>query len=261
MTHSIERILFFLIVIVNLPIETFPQTDSLINHKQHYEYYQSGQMKKLTTYLNDTCLDGTYIEWYMNGNKKTEGNYKYITTYDSVLIINPVTYLDEKVLFIDTGCYKTGVWNEYDSTGKILKTIRYRKDHEDYSQGPLNDTIVLATKDSVRIRISDYLKNASYIIKRSANNKSLIIAFQEYSNHNYWQIYDSDINIFSDDESFEKSLSLIEKPIKYLISDDCRPRVNWFDFAKLGNGKFTILFRKDPIGFDFYVIIITIIDK
>jgi antitoxin component YwqK of YwqJK toxin-antitoxin module len=39
------------------------------------EFYESKRLKSVST-QNDGVLDGMFIEWYENGNKKAKGNFQ-----------------------------------------------------------------------------------------------------------------------------------------------------------------------------------------
>ncbi len=69
------------------------------NSEERKEYYDSGELKSITTY-RDSLRDGKYISYYENGTKKEEGRYK------------------------DDEC--DGLWKSWHENGQLRKIVDYK---------------------------------------------------------------------------------------------------------------------------------------
>ena len=70
-----------------------------LDAKKHQEFFEDGETLKLEVYLKDGLKNGSYREYYENGELKVKGKYKN----------------DEP----------SGVWRFYDEKGKRIRKERY----------------------------------------------------------------------------------------------------------------------------------------
>ncbi len=135
-----------------------------------------------TTMLVDTCYYGTFKEYYPNGNIKTLGQYD-CKFWDK----NYQRYKDTTYSVSDE-CFKNSIWYEFDSLGNFKKSILYNKGGEIYYKFPFKRDTFFVKKDSSILKMKNYDKVNSYLIKRSKKNNKLLLEFPELSDHNYWSV-------------------------------------------------------------------------
>ena len=90
-----------------------------VMHKEIH--YFPGEKKYIEkTFDNEGNPDGTWVSWYENGNKNSEGTYRNGQWQGTYRVWHPngrLFYIGE----YDRG-KRTGVWKFYDSTGRLLRT-------------------------------------------------------------------------------------------------------------------------------------------
>ena len=153
-----------LLLLLTCSLNLYSQSDTTILLKKKITYYENGMMKKSENfrydstlvseyygkpyYYSDTCRDGLYKEWFPNGKIKVEGQYEYLEYIDTNQAVDPnPPYLSYDTIILGFGCFKTGIWYEYDSIGKLIKTSRFWGDEKVFMHGPFKDTLISIEKD------------------------------------------------------------------------------------------------------------------
>jgi|GEM_PF-7052872 len=104
-------------------------------HGDWLQFYKSGQISKYERYdglnfidtdRNASFLNGTYLEYYDNGNIRESGTYKLIEEKVNISIVDPLTYeVSQKCCVWRPKSIKYGEWFQYDTLGILQKVINY----------------------------------------------------------------------------------------------------------------------------------------
>ncbi len=221
---------------------------------QVIEYYPSGNIKNIkniilrrcyifdndigSTIKKDTAYYGIFKEYYTNNVLKISGQYD-CRFWDKNF--DPKDTTDH----LRTDCFKTGVWYEFDSSGKQTKVSLY--DEEGYlvfdKYSLIRDTIKII-KDSTVFMLDEYEKKNSYLIKRYKTNKRLFLKFPTYSDHNYWYLFQKPMSTLIDREyrgviNMRKNLRLFS----YIKYDDTPKNTDMMDFSTVKAGIYYLVYK------------------
>ncbi len=104
-------------------------------HGDWLYFYKSGQISKYERYddlifietdKNMSYLNGTYLEYYPNGNIRESGTYKMVEEKVNISIVDPLTYeVSQECCTWRPKSIKYGEWFQYDTLGILQKIINF----------------------------------------------------------------------------------------------------------------------------------------
>ncbi|TAH27953.1 MAG: hypothetical protein EAZ06_11845 [Cytophagales bacterium] len=222
-----KNTLFFIIFIFGIS-ETYAQNKNIRRTKQIINYHANGKVKSIENFLTDSCYlvitKGVYKEtikvdtcrygyfkiYYSNGILKTLGQYDCNLPKQNNLIDTDC---------LENDCFKSGIWHQFDSLGKLISSTRYECDIDVFNiHHQLKQDTLVAKNDSSLFKIKNYESGKSYFIKRFNKKCNILLDFPKYyAGRIYWYIFEDSLNLLN----FPKiSLQIHnEDYIKYFMYD------------------------------------------
>lgn len=252
-------------IIILIFLLTYPVLSQEIKKRelqQVIDYYPNGKIKAIKNLvlgkcsmfveefgdyiILDTCYYGLFKEYYPNGVLKILGQY------DCKFWDKNYKLQDTKSSFnLQNDSFKVGIWQEFDSLGKQTKISFYDdKGYLVFDKYPLKKDTLEARESYVMLKLDKYETKNSYLIKRHKNNKHLFLKFLQYSDHNYWSLYQKPTSILIDKEiryKGEQGNGL--RFIKGIKSDDIGGNNNkeFMDISDLNSGIYYLQYKYSPM--------------
>ncbi|MDX2302107.1 MAG: hypothetical protein NW226_04870 [Microscillaceae bacterium] len=237
------RLIVLIILIFNFSNVT---SQSNITTRQVVSYYKNGNIRKIENFLTDscqvfsvdfqdyilvdTCRYGYFKEYYPNGILKILGQYD----------------CDQgKADQTEESCFESSIWYEYDSLGKVNKMTGYDHGVIVFVRYPVKQDVIIVKEDSIWVKLHLYDKINSYLIKRYENNRRLILEFPVMSDHNYWSVYDKQLDILDTGVAYSK------KFLNSFKDDDTPENQRYLDVSNLENGRYYVYYKYKP-GSQYY---------
>ncbi|TAH28400.1 MAG: hypothetical protein EAZ06_10155 [Cytophagales bacterium] len=243
--------------------------------QQIIDYYPNGNIKTIKNLvlgkccmfieefgdymILDTCYYGLFKEYYPNGIIKISGQYD-CRFWDKDYKLQDKT----NKINLQNDCFKTGVWQEFDSLGKQIKTSLY--DAEGYlvfHKYPSKKDTLEVRDDSVMLKLKNYDIKNSYLIRRYKNNKKLFIKFPMPSDHNYVIVFQKPMaTLFGSKVKGPEDIYKYLKGIKGIKSDDLpKNNTDFMNFSDLKSGIYYVQYYSNIMNIYELEIILEDVDE